>query len=144
MYQYNSNLEYYNYDNNNYNKPLYTKDVDKNELFDPYSGLIRGTMFKNLYNSYRNNKIIEINPKNEKEQLQNILNSLCFSVIDISLYLDIYPNDKDIIEVFDQYLKQDNAVKLEYENKYGPLFVNSLINNKYPWTWNKGPWPWEN
>ena len=32
----------------------------------------------------------------------------------------------------------------EYENKYGPLVLDSNSLNTYPWAWDDKPWPWEN
>ena len=29
----------------------------------------------------------------------------------------------------------------EYQNKYGPLFADMTVGDK--WTWIDGPWPWQ-
>ena len=61
----------------------------------------------------------------------------------LELHLDIYPNDKDIIELFSQYVRELDKIKQEYENKFGPLTSNSEANLRYPWAWDNNPWPWE-
>ena len=58
MYNYNNINDYYNYKNNNYNKPIYTEDANSKKLYDPYNGFIKGNMFPNLYNSYKMEKPI--------------------------------------------------------------------------------------
>ncbi len=72
-----------------------------------------------------------------------MLDALDFASIDFNLYLDIYPNDKDIIELFSQYVRELDKIKQEYENKFGPLTSNSEANLSYPWAWDNNPWPWE-
>lgn len=143
MYNYDLRQDYYNYNNNNYNQPLYTEDENPNSVYDPYAGFIRGNMFPDLYNSYKVNKPIEIKPSNEKMQMKTMLDAMEFATIDLNLYLDIYPNDRDMIQLFSQYVNELEKVKEEYEKKYGPLTTNCKANEKYPWAWDDNPWPWE-
>lgn len=150
MFMYNNNyylnrqLDYYNYNNNNYNHPYFTEDADSSVLFDPYNGFIRGNMFKNLYNSYKLDKSFEVKPLNEQAQLLTYIDTYSFAAHDIALYLDIYNDDADMIELFNVYRTEANRLRTEYENKYGPLFVNSNANTTVPWKWDDRPWPWEN
>ena len=143
MNQYSNSLDYYNYTNNNYNQPMFTEDADAKKLYDPYQGFIRGNMFPNLYNGYKVNGPINLEPKNEREEMLMYLDELCFAAHDISLYLDIYPKDKDMIEAFANYNKEANKVMEQYQKMYGPLVVNSETNTVYPWAWDNQPWPWE-
>lgn len=143
MNQYPNTLDYYNYVNNNYNKPTFTEDVNASKLYDPYQGFIRGNMFPNLYNGYKTNGPINLTPKTEQEEMLMYLDSLAFAAHDINLYLDIYPKDKDMIEAFINYRKQADQVMKKYEEMYGPLMVNSEANTVYPWAWDNKPWPWE-
>ena len=137
-------LDYYNYENNNYNKPLYTEDANPNSLYDPYIGLIHGNMFKNLYNGYKLQNPIDIQPMNAQAELLTYIDAFSFAAHDIALYLDIYPKDPDMIKLFNQYRIESTRLTKEYENKYGPLFVNSSVDAMVPWAWEKSPWPWEN
>jgi spore coat protein JB len=134
--------DYYNYQNNNYNQPMYTEDANASKLYDPYQGFIRGNMFPNLYNGYKINPM-EITPANEQADLLTYLDALCFATVDINLYLDIYPDDKDMIALFNQYRKELNKIKEEYQLKYGPILTDSNSNEKYPFAWINSPWPWE-
>lgn len=144
MYNYDLNQNYYDYDNNNYNKPLYTENVNPNSVYDPYAGFLRGNMFPNLYDPYKFSNPMELHPNSEKEQMLMMLNSLDFATIDINLYLDNYPNDKDMIELFNQYRMELNKIREEYEKLFGPILVDSNASMAYPWAWDKEPWPWEN
>lgn len=144
MYEYRNKLDYYNYVNNNYNEPMYTKDENPSSLYDPYNGFIRGNMFPSLYNDYKLEKPLDITPMNDKESLLLYVDALGFAAHDINLYLDIYSNDKDMIELFNQYKNEANKLMMEYEQKFGPLLVSSEATNKTPWSWDDRPWPWEN
>lgn len=144
MYNYDLRQDYYNYNNNNYNKPLYIEDANPNSVYDPYAGFLKGNMFPNLYNSYKISKPIEIRPTSEREQMLAVLDSLDFATIDINLYLDIYPNDKDMIELFNQYRMEANKLREEFESSFGPLLTSSNASMAYPWAWDNKPWPWEN
>lgn len=144
MYNYNLRADYYNYENNNYNNPTYTENVNPNKVYDPYQGFIRGNMFKNLYNSYKLKEPVDIQAVTDKDQLLILIDALNFAQIDISLYLTIYPEDKDMLNLFNQYRMQKNAVIGKYEQLYGPLTIDSDALERNPWAWNKNPWPWEN
>lgn len=144
MNQYsNKAIDYYNYVNNNYNQPTFTEDANASKLYDPYEGFIRGNMFPNLYNGYKVTNPIALKAKNDKEQMLIYLDSLGFAAHDISLYLDLHPNDKDMIAAFKNYQTQTNKLMEQYEQSFGPLVVDSKANMMYPWKWNNGPWPWD-
>jgi len=157
----NSFQDYYNYNrlnmpnefnnsnkitnNMNYNKCTYDqKNININDIFDPYTGFIRGNMFPDLYNQYKINKPYEIEPMNEQAQMLTTIDALCFSAHDLNLYLDTHPNDRDMIQLFNQYRMQSEQIINEYENRFGPLSISSNALNRYPWMWDNMPWPWEN
>lgn len=138
MNEYKNALDYYNYINNNYNKPIFTEDVNANNMYDPYQGFIRGNMFPKLYNSYK-----LANPIPLENNLKTRLDAACFAAHDINLYLDIYPDDKDMIKAFSTYSKEANELMDEYQKQFGPIQVNNESNMVYPWAWDNEPWPWE-
>jgi len=143
MYDYHRKLDYYNYDNNNYNKPMFSENESPKTVLDPFNGFIRGNMFPNLYNTYKINAPFEIEPLNEQADMLTNIDAFCFALIDLNLYLDVYPNDRDMIELYNKYRKQKDELVKMYENKYGPLTLNSESLNRYPWAW-LGMSPWEN
>lgn len=143
MNNYNSYQDYYNYLNNNYNKPIYSQNVSKTNIFDPYNGFIRGNLFPDLYNKYKIDNPIEIRPANEQAEMLTYIDAYSFACIDLSLYLDVYPDDKDALMIFNQYRTNLKEYLVQYQNKYGPIIKSSDSLNSYPWKWNNSPWPWE-
>ena len=81
---------------------------------------------------------------NEQAELLTYIDSLGFAMIDLNLYLDVNPNDRDALELFNQYRTQNNEYVRQYESKYGTLLLSSNALTTYPWAWNNSPWPWEN
>lgn len=139
--------DFYNYVNNNYNQPLYNQQNFQNNknnvgLMNPYDGFISGNMFPDLYNAYKVSNPLDIQPMNEQAELLTYIDALCFATIDLGLYLDLHPDDKNYIQLFNKYREQKKQYEKEYESKYGPLFLSSDAMNMYPWAWNNMPWPW--
>ena len=120
------------------------KEQKNNKLYDPYNGLIRGNLFKNLYDPYKAKEPYEIKPMNEQARLLTDIDALGFAMIDLNLYLDVFPNDREKIALYNQYRKEKESMLKEYESKYGPITTNSDSLNTYPWAWNNMPWPWDN
>lgn len=143
MNNYKLTQDYYNYMNNNYNQPIYNHDVNKNNIFDPYNGFIRGNLFPELYNSYKIKTPYEITPMNEQAELLTYVDAYTFAMTDLNLYLDVYPDDRDALQMFNEYRLQAEQYVKNYESKYGPLLLTSNSLNTFPWAWNNAPWPWE-
>ena len=136
--------DYYNYENNNYNQPLYKENYSQKNIYDPYNGFIRGNLFPDLYNSYKINNPYNIEPMNDQAKLLTEIDSLCFALTDLNLYLDVNRNDKDMIKLYNDYLKRKQNLLYEYQKKYGPITLDSEALNTNPWSWDNSPWPWEN
>ena len=137
--------EFMNFDYNNLNIYNQNKTMkNQNELYDPYNGLIRGNLFKELYDPYISEEPYEIKPMNDQAKMLTKLDSLGFAMVDLNLYLDVYPNDKEKINLYNQYRREKENLLKEYENKYGPITTISDSLNTFPWAWNNMPWPWEN
>lgn len=131
----------YNYKNNNYNIPTY--EQNSIDIYDTYNGFIRGNMFKDLYNTYKIDTPYEIMPMNEQAEWLTYIDTLAFALIDIGLYLDIHGDDKNAIDIYNQYRQYLGEYMIMYQNKYGPLTKTSDALNMYPWQWDNSPWPWE-
>lgn len=136
--------DYYNYVNNNYNQPLYQQGFNNgSNVFDAYRGFISGNMFADLYNSYKISNPLEIEPVNEQAELLTYIDALCFATIDLGLYLDLHPDDKNILQLFNKYNEQKKQYEKEYESKFGPLLLSNS-GKDFPWAWINMPWPWTN
>lgn len=70
------------------------------------------------------------------------LQQIDFSIYDIVLYLDAYPDCKEALAYYHSLLDTRAVLASEYEHKYGPLTAFSN-HNKCSWEWTKTPWPWQ-
>lgn len=132
--------DYYNYENNNYNKPNYMHTVSS--ILDPYQGFIRGNMFSDLYNGYKLTKPVNITPSNKQAEMLTTIDSLCFALIDLNLYLDVNPEDKEALELYNYYTDSHDKYVKEYVDNYGPLTQDTTMPSDY-YSWILSPWPWE-
>lgn len=125
-----SNQNINNYNNQNIN------------ILGSYDGYIKGNMYKDLYDQYKNYKPAKLIPNNEQAELLLNVNQTSFAAHDLRLYLDIYPNDKEKLNLFNEYqAKAMNAIK-QYESKYGPILMDSPSNNNM-FSWEAYSFPWE-
>lgn len=128
------NNYYYQYDWRN--NPM--NNMNKVNLFNPKEGFEKGNMFENIYSEYKNYKPEVLKPINDREKLLYNIQTICFAAHDLNLYLDLNPNDQSMITLFNDYLKKEEELIKEYESKYGPMTINSNINE-----WVNNKWPWE-
>lgn len=116
------------------NKPLMVEDT--------MTGFKKGNMFKDLYDPYKNYKPEELKASSEREDLLMQIDEQRFAMIDLGLYLDLYPNDKNILNLYNTTLNKEQKLCDLFESKYGPLTLNSPVQTNN-WLWNNSPWPWE-
>lgn len=128
--------------NMNFNKPNYVQNINQNDLYEVYAGFIRGNMFKDLYNSYKETKPYEVKPINKQAEMLTYIYAYSFATLDLNLYLDTHPYDVNILNIYKTLTNELNKIQTNYEQEYGPIYVNNA--EKKPWTWNNSPWPWEN
>lgn len=119
------------------------KTKESDQIIEPYEGLRRGNIFGNLYEPYKNYKPGELEPNNEREALLYQIMQYKFALIELNLYLDTNPSDRNAIELYNKYLKIEKEMCKKYENMYGPLTLDSDDLNENRWEWINSPWPWE-
>ena len=133
----------YNYqDMDMINEMILSNNSNSNKLDGSYQGYIKGNMFNDLYDGYKNYKPDKLIPANEQEELLLNVNQTCFAAHDLRLYLDINPEDGKMIELFNNYQKQANNAIREYEEKYG-LILSSSLSSIDSFNWSIDTWPWE-
>jgi spore coat protein JB len=71
------------------------------------------------------------------------LQELCFAAVDLNLYLDNHPENKNALADYDAISREIKNVKKIYETENGPLTNFGCSESKYPWAWTNEPWPWE-
>ena len=126
------------------NMAFFIPDVDFSRTLNvvsPMEGFLRGNMFKDEYEPYKNLTYFKLNPSNDKERLLYQVMAYSFAINDLNLYLDLHPDNKRMLDLFKKYVKEEKELCNEYVNKYGPLEVNEVKGQKFDWI--NSPWPWE-
>lgn len=132
----------YNYQSNEYFRNTTTPNMMNQELYSPGEAYNKGNLFANLYEGYKNYKPVELKANNEKDALFLELSKYAFAAHELNLYLDLHPEDKSMLALFNDYRMRSNQLMMEYEKKYGPLTISSdYMENSF--TWQEDKWPWE-
>lgn len=131
----NYNYNYYMNRNNSYNN-------QQENLYSPTEGFIKGNMFSNLYNEYKNYKAKDIVVRSEQERKLLEIQKIAFAAHDLNLYLDTNPTDQSMFMLLQDYLRKKENLVREYEMEFGPLTVSGLINSTN-FNWVNTRWPWE-
>ena len=114
-----------------------------NTITAPNIGFIRGNLFNNLYDPYKNLKPQDLNPSNEKEAMLMSWQQYNFALLELNLYLDNYPTNKEAINLYRQYINILKDIETKFEEKYGPISTDNIYVINGSWKWNNNPWPWE-
>lgn len=144
----NSNFNNYGYPDMNMITNMFMMPSNQNNnmnnqnLAEPYEGFIRGNLYNNLYEQYKNYRPARLVPNNEQAEMLLNVNQLTFAAHELNLYLDVYPNDTNMIKLFNQYRQMANEAIKKYEGKYGPLTIDTL-SNPNTFSWETYSWPWE-
>lgn len=125
-----------------FNDTFYSNNMTSNQLATINLALDRGNLFNNLYEPYKNYKYNNLTATNKREEL--LLNVLRYDFVltELTLYLDIYPKDRNMINLYNQYLEEKKRACFEYTKNFGPLTLDDQSNNN-SWSWLQSPWPWE-
>ncbi len=127
------------------NMSIFMPDINvsrNGKILEPMEGFLRGNMFKDEYEPYKNLTYFKLNPTNEKEKDFYQLLALSFAINDLNLYLDLHPENKEVFSLFKKYIMEKEKACKEYERKYGPLEITGTTGLKYNWI--DSPWPWDN
>ncbi len=77
---------------------------------------------------------------NRDEMLQR-LSALDFYTLDLHLYLNTHPDDKEAIQKYNAVVKEAKTLREQYEQQYGLL--SQFSPSRTPWQWIDDPWPWQ-
>ena len=115
---------------------------NKLDLFNPYEGFLAGNAFRKEFVPYKDYKVYKTKINSEQDEMLFNISEYAFMMHDLNLYLDVFPDDSDALNIFNEYRNKTNELITKYERKYGPLCVKSSDDNKrFNWV-NK--WPWVN
>ncbi len=128
--------------NQNNNDNLFMKKTSP-ELVSPEEGLLRGNMFKNEYKPYKNMTYKKIVPTTKREEMLLDIMMLSFAINDLNLYLDLNPNDEEMLKNFKDLVEISCQKEMEFVKMYGPLELIDSDSIK-DFKWINDPWPWQN
>lgn len=77
-----------------------------------------------------------------KEQMLRDIGVLDFTLVELSLYLDTHPQDRNAMEYFNHYNRIKTQMEKEFSRNYYPLRL-SLTDGNQEWRWGAAPLPWE-
>lgn len=80
--------------------------------------------------------------KMNKQQLLHYIDVVSFQVVEMQLFLDTHPDDKEAMQQFFHYSDLRNEALKVYAKKYGPLTIDT-VQPSGSWHWAEQPWPWE-
>lgn len=118
---------------------IFNRHNDK--LFNAEEGFNKGNMFEGIYDKYKNYSY-KLRVNNKKDELLYKIQMYSFAVKDLNLYLDLHPTETRALKLFNEYNKELERLKKEYNTMYSPLCVSDVDSNN-KWTWINNPWPWD-
>lgn len=80
----------------------------------------------------------------DREKILNKLTVLDFALVDLHLYLNTHPNDREAIEKYNDIAAKADSVRMMYEENFGPLCSFRSSSDENNFTWIDEPWPWQN
>lgn len=105
--------------------------------YEANKGIIRGTLFPGLdlpFMGMVNKNELPVTPLTE-------LQAITFAIQELALYLDTHRQDKEALELYQNYQKLYKEGMKKYEKLCGPLNHLSETDGEYKWL--NDPWPWE-
>ena len=122
--------------------PSYKVENDQ-RFYSAEEGYVKGNLDRRIYKGYRNYQPLMPTKSNERCSRLIDIGIVYAAKHDLKLILDVYPQDQELIRMFNKYRLEEKRLVEDYERKYGPLDTCSSAMENYPWAWVEGPWPWE-
>lgn len=79
----------------------------------------------------------------EQERMLHDIGVVSFVAIEMTLYLDTHPLDREAMEYFNHYMRMKNQMMRDYAVKFGPLSLSVADSSSKEWKWALQPMPWE-
>ena len=106
--------------------------------YEARKGLVRGTLYPGLdlpFLGMVNQKEKPVTPLSE-------LQVLGFAIQELALYLDTHKDDREALQVYQDYQKLYAHCRSEYLKRRGPMnHFQETSSGQYEWL--NDPWPWE-
>ncbi len=79
----------------------------------------------------------------DREKMLEVLTALDFMAVDMALYLDTHPEDKNAIDIYNQIIKEADTARTMYEKNFGPLCSYRSASSEDKFKWIDNAWPWQ-
>lgn len=79
--------------------------------------------------------------KEEQRMLRDI-GIVDFTLVELMLFLDTHPNNREAMEYFNHYAKIKNKMVKDFSMMYYPL-MKDYADSTTEWRWGAAPLPWE-
>lgn len=119
----------------------YVKNQSYENLYNYEEALLKGNLFKDLYDPYIYENTPFTNLSKENRVLYLIMQYM-FVYTDLNLYLDIYPDDKKALNDFDLVTLELEKLINYYQRNYHTI-INYSNYNDDKFDWSTSSWPWE-
>lgn len=116
-------------------------DRKNNMFYNENEGFIKGNIQKKIYNPYKNYNPNMPVVNNDKDRMLLEIQKYGFYLIDLGLYLDMHPTDKEALATFNENKTKYYRLINEFnKNCYPLMFIDS--NNSDSYKWLEGNFPW--
>lgn len=131
--------------NNNYLDMImgleYLSNEKVNDTDELTKGFLKGNMFENEYLPYKNLTFLKPSLKTEREKELFDIMKYSFAMNDYNLYLDVHPDNMEILRRFKDASNKLDMLTKKYAEKYGPIYLDQTNYQTYKWL--SSPWPWD-
>lgn len=79
---------------------------------------------------------------NAEQQMLREISIVSFVLVDLMLYLDTHPHDRNAMEHFNHYNRIKNRMTREFSARFYPL-TRDMAESTNEWRWSLAPMPWE-
>ena len=118
----------------------YEDERGSTRFFSPEETMRYGNVFKNEYDQYKSYNPRKIKAENMKEEAKLNLIALIDYCHDLRLYLDVFPNDKEVANEFNKYCKKLKEAEDKYEKMEMNPFQYVCGEGKMNYVYTPSPW----
>ena len=118
----------------------YFENLNINDSNLSKAKFLRGNMFDNEFVSFEGIGYVMPKISSDKDKLLFDIMKSSFAINDYNLYLDLHPNDHDILYKYQNEVKKCKELSDQYTRLYGPLTLKDSEYNTVKWSECSFPW----
>lgn len=119
---------------------LTIEDSSFSDRFELEEAMAKGTLFKSLYMPYKYEVKTPFTYETKEEKCLGIIQELLFAKTEITLFLDVHPNDLEAIEMLNLINKECSKMSEYYHKVYHALSNNCEFENEFTYATTHFPW----